>query len=216
MDTKLWENQIHMADVIGTHEPPGPVLTREVRWFMSGPLPEEVVAWFTNGHARSESEVRIDEYDSEAIRQGVGVKRRNGEALDAKYRIVHEQNVDLAPGIVGCVEEWLKVSGPRNDIPFPAEGESIVVSKEIISKKFDIVVRDGVASGCDVELAELTVGAEKAWSLCFETYGDPALRFEALNEGIKRVLRGPLPELLTLEGGSSCGYPAWLSVALAG
>lgn len=205
-----------MADVIGTQAPPGPVLTREVRWFMSGPMPDEVIAWFTGDDAHNDAEIRIDEYDSDAIRDGVGVKRRNGEALDAKYRIVHEPDLDLAPGVVGCVEEWLKVSGPRNDIPFPAEGESIRVSKTIISKKFDIAAKNGIASGCDVELASLEVGSERAWSLCFETYGDPALRFQALSEGIRSVFHGPIPEILNLESSSSCGYPAWLAVSLAG
>lgn len=200
-----------MAEVTGTQAPPGPILTREVRWFHDGQLPEEIVAWFTDGQFGEASEVRVDDYDSDALRQGVGVKRRNGEALDAKYRIFHEDHVTLAPGVVGCVEEWLKVSGPRNDIPFPADGESIRVSKQIRSRRFDLASRNGVVSGCDVELAEITVGDSTAWSLCFETYGDPILRSEALEEGIRHVLHGSRPEILKLDVRSSCGYPEWLS-----
>lgn len=203
-DLEVANSQIMIAD--GGHPEPGPLVTREVRWFFDEPLPRDVKMWFTAFSTRGEKESRTDVYDRAAACRGVGVKRRNGENVDAKHRVWHLDNVLLAPDVSGCVEDWEK-TGRSGLVVGP---DQILITKEIVTLRYDLP-DSHVEVGCEAELASLRVGPARAWSLCFETYGDPDLREESLKAGIKGLLgEGPLPEGLRLDAARSCGYPEWI------
>lgn len=198
-----------MADTSGPQPLPGSLLTREVRWFQRGGLPPPVRAWFTGLPWTHVVERRVDEYDRVAAKEGVGVKRRNGEYIDAKYRLSHVEDVELATGFVGRVEDWVKTDrGERGEELTIVEPVRVV--KRIMSVQIDLPPDAVVVSGCDLELVELIVESRHAWSLCFETYGDPDRRQEALEHAVSQVVEFGLPVALNLGAGLSCGYPDWL------
>ena len=109
------------------------LVTREVRWFHTGPLPSAVIDWFDPSGA-STVESRVDVYDLAFARRGIGLKYRGGMAYDTKHRTsVHEPLV--LSGTVGRVEDWVKVSHPiegRQGIDVP-----IVVEKRILTRRFE-------------------------------------------------------------------------------
>jgi len=185
------------------------LLTREVRWFFDGSLPADVESWFTAGSTRSVRKSRSDVYDLAPARRGIGVKHRDGTRLDAKRKIAELGVVRLRPGVEGRVDDWEKTAQSGLTVG----PERLVVSKEIITLRFAAESPpDRGPAGCEVELASISVGSARSWSLCFETFGDPVLRGEALEAGLEGLLgEGPLPEGLELRSERSCGYPEWLT-----
>jgi hypothetical protein len=204
---RYWQTEIIVESHDGSEGTHPALLTREVRWFRMGSVPLEVEAWFADSQEVT-NEHRLDLYDLAAARRGVGRKQRNRGAVDSKHRLMVELEVSLAPGLVGDVEDWLKITHPP---PYPSNlltGERIEVSKDIRSRRYPI---DGEA-GCEVELASLTLEDVEAWSLCFETFGHPDFRQDALRLGVTGFLAdSPLPAGLVFEPGESSGYPAWLA-----
>lgn len=188
---------------------PSVLLTREVRWFLEGPLPTQVLDWFT-GRRDVGVERRVDHYDLEAAHRGIGLKRRSTTSVDSKFRVVLIEDVDLGPGLRGHVEDWMKISEPlgdevANDIPHPIE-----ISKKLYTRRFALGGADG--AGCEAELAAISAGSVQAWSLCFETYGPPAGRDTAFRSGINDLLaRSPLPSGMRLGPESCHGYPEWIT-----
>lgn len=187
---------------------PGIVVTREVRWFVAGPLPEDVLAWFTSGPVDLVEERRTDRYDPRSARSGIGLKYRAGTTFDAKYLLSEEAEQRLAEGVVGIVGDWVKVSRPirDHDVLGPA---LVAVDKHLRTRRYPMV---GDAAGCEVELATVSTGPANAWTLCFETYGPADHRGAALAHGIARCFEDtPLPDQLRFESQCSCAYPTWIA-----
>jgi len=185
------------------------LLTREVRWFFDGPLPADIENWFTTRSARGVRESRSDVYGLAPARRGIGVKQRDRATVDAKHKVAELGAVQLRPGVEGRVEDWEKTAQSGLIVGH----ERLVVSKEIITLRFEAESPgDSGPVGCEVELASISVGPTRSWSLCLETLGDPALRGKALEVGLDGLLAdGPLPEGLRLRSERSCGYPEWVS-----
>lgn len=188
------------------------IVTREVRWFVSGPLPSGVRDWFTEASAGIGRERRVDWYDVDFARDGVGVKRRNSEAIEAKFLVSRTGIDDLAPRMAGDVEDWLKVITPRDgEVGTPAVCH-FAVEKDIITRRYAAPAPDAAEAGCEIELAAITAGSETAWTLCFETFGNPELRGGAFEAGLSGFLADtPLPDHLSFTSDASSGYPAWVS-----
>ncbi|MEN8234392.1 MAG: hypothetical protein ABFR89_05660 [Actinomycetota bacterium] len=210
-------------DVRSEHSDPTPVilLTREVRWFRRGSIPSEVVDWFTASGTIGTHEQRLDRYDSTATHDGVGSKQRYTQSYDEKRRLAFEPDVDLAPGLVGCVEAWLKTSTPINRSAEPPPTYDLPVHKDIITRRYLVESSStdhAGATGCEAELTAVTVGDRQAWTLCFETFGPSHQAADALRAGIEGLLADtPLPDGLAFAGHESCGYPVWLtSLAITG
>lgn len=186
-----------------------PTITREVRWFFEGPLPDDVKMWFTDYARRGTRESRTDVYDRRAARSGVGIKRRDGAAIDAKHGVRDPEVLELLPGVKGHVEDWEKT----RESGLLVGREQVVVSKEIFTLTFDDPEsHEEEPTGCEAELASIRVGPHRSWSLCFETYGDPESRAEALQLGIGGLLgEGDLPASLSLSVSASFGYPEWIN-----
>ena len=190
-------------------------VTREVRWFVSEPLQPAIVEWFTASDAPITEEHRVDRYDALSARSGIGLKYRAATTFDAKYLLAHESEETLADRVVGLVGDWVKVSRPilgRESLNAPL----IVVDKHLRTRRYALDPSDGDvdfgAAGCEVELAAVSTTAATAWSLCFETFGAPGRRYEALRHGVDAFFADtPLPHELRFEPRSSCAYPTWIS-----
>lgn len=194
------------GDASGLSGPPGVLLTREVRWFHDGPLPPEVMDWFTASDD-GEVEYRTDRYDIGAARRGVGVKLRNRDAVDAKFPVHRTGPVTLAPGIEGRVEDWVKLTFPV--APSSTAMAALVVDKEIVTRRH--LVRADPTAGCEVELVAIAAGPRRSWTLALETFGSAGLLEQSLRTGIDGLrAAAPFPQALRLVGDRSSGYPAWI------
>ena len=194
----------------------GVLVTREVRWFTAGEVPDAVRDWFTAGGTLGFREERLDRYDRPAALRGIGLKYRGTMSLDAKHLLNATDDVELGTGIRGRVEDWVKVVKPiPEDRPRIVE-QLVVVEKELLTRVYRSGDRahDTGASGfgCEVELAALRVAGRTAWSLCLESFGDPSRRDAALANGLASFLADtPIPEGLSVTSPDSRGYPTWVA-----
>lgn len=184
------------------------LVTREVRWFREGPLPPEVLEWFTES-ATHRTEWRVDLYDVKAAEDGIGRKQRDTSTIDSKVRVSIIQDVSLAPGLTGHVEDWLKISRPLGSVT-TGISNPLEVEKRLHTRTFAL---DGNAeTGCEVELAEIRAGTTQAWSLCFETFGRPEHREDALRAGVEQlVMDTSWPDSFEFTQDSCLAYPDWIT-----
>lgn len=157
----------------------------------------------------TEVEHRSDIYDISSARNGVGRKHRGSDSLDVKFLVHVTETESLARGVTGRVEDWLKVSEPLRGLPSQELTEPLSIEKLRVTRRFDL--KDGIDAGCEVELADIRAGNLHAWSLCFETFGSPGHRHEALRHGVGRLL-AETPEVsqLPLTAQASLAYPEWI------
>lgn len=187
-------------------------ISREVRWFRHGAVPSDVVEWFTASGTRGDREQRLDVYDTAAARNGIGLKQRDAESCDRKRMLASEADVSLAPGLQGCVEDWVKTSTPLEAIDGPHDMHDLPVEKDIITRAYTLETPGGSTAVCEAALAAIRVGNHDAWTLCFEAFGSSPWVEDAFQHGIERLLEDtPLPDGLAFVGNESCGYPAWLA-----
>jgi hypothetical protein len=201
--------------------------TAEVRWFIRGALPTEVVEWFWHGVSRRDPDTREDRYLILPECEATGVKVRRGTSLDVKARVGDGVAVSYGTGIEGVRERWVKWS---SDNPLVTAGlatasasgrEWLGVRKQrhlrffsldsVPPVEFETYTATGL--GCHVELTRVLAGDTnpfEAWTLGVEVYGDPRRLVDALDASVTHVLQGraaPVP--LTLA--ASMGYAAWLN-----
>jgi hypothetical protein len=190
----------------GRFGPSTALMTREVRWFHDGPLPTSVRDWFTTHSPQTEQ--RVDYYDLASARNGIGRKHRDSTSLDTKFRIDVFPSTPVAPGFTGQVEDWMKISEPLGESREHALTESFPVGKSLITIRIPLW-DDGF--GCDAELADITAGGMRAWSLCFETFGAHERREDALAAGVHFVTETPPPNGVVFDQETSLPYPDWLA-----
>ncbi len=183
------------------------LLTREVRWFFDGPLPNVVHTWWFAHDADVHMETRFDQYDVVAARSGIGSKLRHTGEFNVKQRLALVGAVELAPGLMGLVEDWQKTTRPAANAP-GAMAASIAVIKRTASRRFGL----GTDAGCEVELASVEAGDRRAWSLCFETFGRFDAREEAMASAVRLLLaESPLPSGHAFPLDASRSYPEWIA-----
>lgn len=187
------------------------LVTREVRWFHEGAVPDEVLDWFTIGGEVGFRENRADTYDMAQAGRGIGLKYRGGQSYDAKHRVsIHEPLV--FGGFVGIIEDWVKVSHPIGG-PQGIE-DPLVIEKQITTRRYVLggaTIDDG-SGGCDIEVSSIRFGGRSYWSFAFETFGHPSRRAQALHGGLEQLLEdSPLPEGLVVSSNLSCGYPKFIA-----
>lgn len=183
---------------------PPPVRTAEARWFVAGPLPAAVDAWFARLGPPVEAETRTDRYLAPTD-DALGVKLRDG-AVEPKRR-----DARLGPLAVGRsrgeVEAWTKWSFPLDaSLATVAAPEAGWVAVSKTRRQRDVSLGAG---RCRLDLSEVTVGGAAWWSVCLEAEGpsDDARR-TALGAGAARWL-GPA-DAPALPAEAARGYPAWL------
>lgn len=187
---------------------PAGTMTREVRWFFGGGLPRSHLDWFTSvPHTR---EQRVDVYDLASARNGVGRKRRDNSTMDVKFRVDVLENVQILPGVLAHVEDWMKISRPLSNAPLQHLADPLPVRKALATRRYLLSHQAG--SGCEAELSEVEIDGAMAWSLCFETFGEPTERGAALQSGLEQFsAETPLPRDLRLGTDASLSYPDWIS-----
>jgi hypothetical protein len=109
--------------------------THECRWFFDGPPPSDVVGWFREVTPWQRdpgvespawpSRWREDRYLTLSGRDDLGIKSRSEPAhggglwarMEIKGRAAELGHVELAAGVDGLVERWVKWSHPADGVP---------------------------------------------------------------------------------------------------
>ena len=191
--------------------------TTELRWFADGPLPPDVESWFTHSSTVGMVEDRCDTYRVDG-RRDTGVKLRFRETLELKVRQPIEETLTLEPGLAGRLEAWRKWS-PADGIA-DSDGHTALVDvcKRVIKRRFsvfgdEIVTGPPIGSGCEVEVAAITVGDIQAWTFAFAAFGPTMGRREALVASWQALLADtPCPERPRPFCAQASGYPEWLAL----
>jgi len=195
-------------------------LTTEARWFFDGPLPAEVLTWFTNEGTAGVVEDRCDVYRiEEQPRVDVGVKRRDGATLELKLRVRPPQPSTIGRDLDGWMESWQRWSPAGGRVNLGHQTSWAEVDKRIIKRRFaangDEVLLSADArakthQGCDVEVVSISVDGATEWSFAFAAFG-PADHNQCLTTAwATLVSKHPQPDQLRLRAGNSKGYPEWL------
>ena len=194
--------------------------TTELRWFVPGPLPAEIGGWFTGSTGVAEE--RCDTYLLDG-RGDIGVKRRFRETLELKVRQSFDGRIQFGAGLAGSLEVWRKWSPAEGLVDDGSDGQWVDVCKSIVKRRFSI---DGTeiafsadaqlsGAGCDVEVAEVTVGVLKGWTFAFAAFGPPATRRDALLASWHGLVAGTqCPEPFGPRTGRAMGYPEWLALTV--
>jgi len=198
--------------------------TVEVRWFGTGAVPAEVQRWFQGKEHEAEAQPpRTDHYLRLGRNEDLGVKLREGR-IEIKQRQRDFGLVRFHPQIAGRVEQWRKWSlslaggeGHLADILVPASAW-IAVHKVRRVHTYQVAAGTKVGAtpagtypgwGCNLELAELTVGDEPWWTLGLEAFGpEVALRETLLLVADQAFSHKQAP---TLRAADSYAYPLWLA-----
>ena len=195
--------------------------TSEVRWFSGGSPPPAVVDWFTLSGMAGTLEERIDTYQLHRLHD-IGVKRRSRTALEVKVRRDIGDPLTIAPGLSAPFEEWRKWS-PRLGDPMSPSPDTpwIDLEKTVLTRTFmlgDEEIEgpashdDDSLSGCDVEVAAVTVAGLDAWSFAFEAFGPKMSRRSAIAAAWTALVDASgVPEGLESHFTFVGGYPEWLA-----
>ena len=202
--------------------------TLEVRWFVSGQIPEPIHQWFHNGTiAPTPVAEREDWYLCLPGTVNLGIKQREGK-LEIKKRTSDCGVCSLSDRVSGQVEQWVKWSfgldAEQSDIGKAAfQGEWIAVQKSRQQKRYEVTPSgtvqaidssdSSISTGCNLELAQLLVFDQPWFSVGFEAFGE----MDALEKTLDRVLHKVLadPEFPTVEAEQSMSYPRWLTMLLS-
>lgn len=200
--------------------PVGVLDTTEVRWFFDGGIPSEVGDWFTT--PASVAEERCDTYLLD-VRPDIGVKRRYGETLEIKVRRSLAGRIELRRGLAGQLEIWRKWSPAEDlvDIDIDIDDRRWAdVHKSVVKRRFSAsgteidFLREPLltGAGCDVEIAEVTVGSLRWWTFAFAAFGSEATRNDALLASWQTLSAdAPGPGRLGSSEAGAMGYPEWLA-----
>jgi len=177
-----------------------PARTVEVRWFLPGPLPGAIRAWFARLGPEAEPERRTDRYLAPAG-DALGVKLREGQ-VEAKRR--EGPAGRLAVGTSEApIEAWVKWSFPLADgVDSPDDGWI-----EVAKVRWQRRVEAGGGT-CTVEISEIEVAGDVWGAVCLEASGpDPEAQRAALDAASAWLARSDAPDL---PASAAMGYPAWL------
>lgn len=200
----------------------------EIRWFVPEALPTEVLQWFGAGQAVDSEGTREDQYLVFPGCDTVGVKLREGK-LEVKAMLSPSRPIDLAEGINGRTDQWIKWSLDSKALSILEDellqsGRWIRVRKTRFLRKFSldsdtpvevpVWERPFPSKGCIVELTRVGVGADlTSWfSLGFEAFGPGRSDVGVLYETARHFfhLHGSMPGV-RLTGREALSYPAWLA-----
>ncbi len=202
--------------------PPAVVMvdTTELRWFADGPLPGDIVGWFTCGGAMGHRERRTDAYRIDG-HHDMGLKRRFRNTLELKSRRAVGSSFVLHSGLAAPLEAWRRCSPADGLIETAAADEWIDVHKLVYKRRFSSEGKEQIwfngsppelDAGCDLEVAAVSVGDTESWSFALAAFGLPERREHALRVAWKTLIAdNPCPVGFGALFNRSCGYPEWLS-----
>lgn len=185
--------------------------TAELRWFLRGPPPGPVVAWFER--VADPPRTRTDMYLVLPGTDALGVKVRGGTTrIELKLRPRPGAPLELPAGAWGQLEEWQRWSAPRSGITrfLPRlglpKGRWVAVEKQ----RRMTTIPYGDSTGCNVELTALEASGQTWSTLGFESSGPESDLVPALEAAAQQFFGAlDLPGGLPTE--RSCGYPGWLA-----
>ena len=192
--------------------------TAEVRWFLPGPVPPDVRAWFDDlGPLVEAASPRTDCY-VQPTGPGLNVKVREGR-LEVKRRDAPGAVREWAAGVAGVVEHWRKWSFALDEAVramHSAYWQAVRKQRRLRAYRPDgaggvAEVSDDAESeaGCEVELSEIQVDGQTWWSVCFEAFGPEDQLDRLLLDTARHVFAQSMPPTV-LVSDHSMGYPAWL------
>jgi hypothetical protein len=204
---------------------------RILHWFtLQGCLPINVEGQYdprtvTRPFVKLERD-RIDEYLLLPQCDTVGVKQRQGK-LEVKALIAGPRPFSLG-GVVGRVDQWVKWSfdpseamATQLEIELDQSGPWRRVVKKRYTQKISLDSVRLIAvppdqypeASCNIELTVIDVQATfRTWlTFGFEAFGPSARVMALLDEAVAHffAVHGPPP--VSLDGGDSLSYPAWLA-----
>jgi hypothetical protein len=212
--------------------------TVEVRWILDGPLPAQVETWFGYDGVLT-PETRTDHYVvMRACSSWVGIKLRGSASggptqVDVKARCGEEVELRLAPAVTGRAAAWskwtLELAHPEAIVSgFEPDSPTLTTHKRRLLRRLvrgdaarEIPPAQDAKSGCDVELATITVEDSDLtwWSLGFEAFGPSDRAWASLRaigaEWFERHGAPPLAAPSDLDMRTSTDYPRWLADRLA-
>jgi hypothetical protein len=106
--------------------------TAELRWFVPGPLPSDVDAWFSSSTGVCEQ--RCDTYLLDG-RDDVGIKRRSRKILEVKVRQSLDGPMQLGECLAGQLEAWRKWSPVEGLVDGGADRSWVDVCKSIVKHR---------------------------------------------------------------------------------
>ena len=211
------------------------LVTTELRWFASGPLPDVLSTWFEqcelkfSEQSQPSSETRTDRYLCLPC-EFLNVKFRQGK-LEVKWRQAIVETLTLPHGSQGQLERWVKWNAQavaEEDWLSQVIAESqdwVEVHKARSQRFFSIdpasaqttIPAQSPHNGCSAELTELEVQQQSWWSLAFEAVGQIPQQPQTLKSIVHDFLEH-MPQELRLEKlrlSQSCAYPHWLMTVLS-
>jgi hypothetical protein len=192
------------------------VATVEMRWFVEGTLPAEVVNWYEEAVGLVDWQERVDRYVRPAARDGLNVKWREGH-IEIK-RLVEEIGNHQWADVAGTSQRWRKWSFPLSEeLPLAATGNDwIPVSKHRTVRTFAhrgdkmMLMKPGehLPHGCSVEITAIDSHGRKWWTLALEAFGPDLEAREMLLQTGARIFgdEGAPP----LTRATSMSYVRWL------
>ncbi len=184
--------------------------TLELRWFVPGMLPEELVDWFSGDGTMGVVEHRVDTY-WHVDRDDLGLKRRDRGVWEMK--LLRDWHIEALPtGRTARVEQWSKWMPAQGGAKAP--GAHVEIDKTIITRTFgpegEVAAGpvDGSLPRTEVELAAILADDEPWWTLAFEASGPEALRPTGLASAVDTMFSPRLSDLV--DDVWNLGYPAWL------
>jgi hypothetical protein len=198
--------------------------TMEVRWFLRGPIPREILAWFEkHGEQPAQPATRIDHYLRLSHIDSLGVKLREGN-IEVKQRQRQLGTVRFHEHVRGMVEHWRKWSfalaaTSLRDLLLPPSAWLPVYKARRLHRYQ--VGDDGTLSsispkvypeqGCDLEVTQVRLHNQAWWTIGFEAFGgEDALRGNLCLVAEQILEATPPPALPTHD---SYAYPRWLQIA---
>lgn len=210
---------------MGDH--PGKVMdwleSYEVRWFFTPehPVVEDLRQWF--GEVPIEHDDRKDHYYFDQRRPDLNAKDRTtgkSSKLEFKYRAGTLGPTHFAPGVVGDLERWVKLSLCLGDDTIEAFPLSVAVQKARRLRKFEyshgeiaeVLAEKKVMAGCNVEFTAIAASrhaqVEQAVTLGLEAFGPPDAALAGLQATAHKVFHER--PALELGAANSCSYSTWL------
>ena len=192
-------------------------VTTELRWFFEGPLPPEVLSWFTQSGTRGLSENRCDHYRHDDL-VDIGVKRRFGTTLELKKRL-REPEVVVLGALTGQLERWQRWSPADDRVQLTADTTWVDVEKSVIKRRFDTEGREVALSeetramsgqGCDAEVVELCVEGRPAWSIAFAGFGPHTGQLRSVVNAWDELMHATFAANIDFARSVPFGYPEWL------
>lgn len=203
--------------------------TAEVRWFLQGNIPHQVLkAYLKEGQRPISQPSRIDHYLRLTERSDLGIKIRQG-ALEIKQR-THSYGIrQFNSQSTGYVANWLKWRFElhpssqilTNDIA-PSPQWTAIRKKRWLRRFsyqntgdfFEIPGELEITKGCEWELSEVQIvgSLDIWWSIAFESFGESNNLQNELTKVVEKIFIG-IGKMEYLPQDSK-SYPEWINLVI--